>query len=425
MTAFETIFYLIQNLLCIYISVRGMDLFLGKSNKNTKLCSVAVLIYWIENSLLYLIFGNATINLISSTLGSVFVSVVSYKAPIWKKLLAALSVHAFLVMIDNSVWFWVMIHFKHSIFTADIFVLLVLLIVEIIAEQCFALKEQTPVPRGYYFSMLMIPVGSMILNYILMESEEIYADNVSLAIGTIVIVVMNGFMLYFFENLVSSIQEKREKDLLEQKILMYENQMEILSQAREKERALRHDLKNHLHLLSEFEKNGKHEEALFYIEVMDEFVDVKEEIVSTGNEQIDAILNYMLEKAKKLGAALDIKVNIPKTEFCSVFDLNVILSNLLENAIEAMETYPEKKVQLIMEFDKGVLYIRVGNSFDGQIKKEGNRYLTKKADSYSHGIGLKNVHEIAEKYQGTVKTMLEENMFYVDIVMYINELQLS
>lgn len=264
-------------------------------------------------------------------------AVVSYKAPIWKKLLAAFSVHAFLIMIDNSVWFWVMIHFKHSIFTADIFVLLVSLIVEIIAEQCFALKEQTSVPRGYYFSMLMIPVGSMILNYILMESEEIYADNVSLAIGTIVIVVVNGFMLYFFENLVSSIQEKREKDLLEQKILMYENQMEILSQAREKERALRHDLKNHLYLLSEF----------------------------------------------------------------------------------------EKKVQFIMEFDKGVLYIRVGNSFDGQIKKEGNRYLTQKADSYSHGIGLKNVHEIAEKYQGTVKTMLEENMFYVDIVMYINELQLS
>ena len=421
MTTFGTIFYLIQNLLCIYITNRAIDLFLGKNNKNIRLYYVAILVYWLENSLLYLIVGNDIVTLISSILGRMFMALVPYRAKIWKKLLAAFSVHAMVVMLEDLVWFWGVVHFKCSILTAYLLVPLIFLIVEMIAEQCFVLKEQAPVPKGYCFSMLLIPVGSIVLTCILCETEEIYSDNISLALGIMIIVVMNALMIYFFDKVVSSFQEKWEKDLLEQKILMYENQMEIISQAREKERALRHDLKNHLHLLAEFEKNGKQEEALSYIEIMNQFVEVKKEIVSTGNERIDAILNYLLAKAQRLGADLDIKVNIPKTEFCYVFDLNVILSNLLENAIEAIEDCADKKLQFIMEYDKGILYIKVGNSYDGQVKKEGKRYLTRKADASVHGIGLRNVYEIAEKYEGTVETKPEENMFIVNIALYVNE----
>lgn len=300
-------------------------------------------------------------------------------------------------------------------------VLLIYFIVEIVVEQCFEVKEQVPVPKGYCFGLLVIPVGSIVLTCILCETEEIYRGNIALIIGVMIMVVMNVLMLYFFEKMVNFFQEKWERNFLEQKVLMYENQMEIISQAREKERALRHDLKNHLHLLSEFEKKGKHEEALSYIEAMDQFVNVKKEIVSTGNEQIDAILNYMLEKAKNLGADLDVKVNIPKTEICPVFDLNVLLSNLLENAIEAMEFCTEKKLQFIMEFDKGILYIRVGNSYNGRVKKKGKKYLTRKSDLNAHGIGLENVYEISEKYGGTVEIRPEENMFYVDVGLFISE----
>ncbi len=89
MGAFETIFYLIINLLCIYITSRAMDLFLGKSNKNTKLYYMSILLYWLENSACYIIIGNSIINLISSILGRTFVAVLSYRAQIWKKLLAA------------------------------------------------------------------------------------------------------------------------------------------------------------------------------------------------------------------------------------------------------------------------------------------------------------------------------------------------
>lgn len=200
---------------------------------------------------------------------------------------------------------------------------------------------------------------------------------------------------------------------------MYENQLEIIKQSKEKEYALRHDLKNHLYLLSEYEKNGKSEEVLSYIEKMDQFMTVNEEFVNTGNEQVDIILNYMLKRIKETGAELDVKVNIPKTEFCSAFDLNVLLTNLLENAMEALEKCPEKFFKLIIELDRGILHIRIKNSFDGKVKKEGNRYITRKENKYTHGMGLKNVQEVIEKYAGAVEITQEENIFYVNAILFV------
>lgn len=118
------------------------------------------------------------------------------------------------------------------------------------------------------------------------------------------IVLLNFLILYLYDRILASYEEKWEKRLLQQRISMYENQMEILKNSREKVYSLCHDMKNHTHFLAELIRGGKSKEALSYIENMTQSMIVEEQIVTTGNEQIDAILNYHLERARTAGAEL-------------------------------------------------------------------------------------------------------------------------
>ena len=59
------------------------------------------------------------------------------------------------------------------------------------------------------------------------------------------------------------------------------------------------------------------------------------EHVSSGNKDIDGILNFMLEKAVSILKKVDVQVKIPEDLHTCSFELAVILGNIIDNAIEA------------------------------------------------------------------------------------------
>ena len=72
------------------------------------------------------------------------------------------------------------------------------------------------------------------------------------------------------------------------------------------------------------------------------------EIVASGNFEIDSVMNYMLYRAKEEQCNVNVKVQLPKTVAHS-FDINVILGNLLENSIEAARQTEEKRLDIEIE----------------------------------------------------------------------------
>lgn len=415
----DNFLYVIINMFLIYAGIRFLDVFLDKSKKNVKLFVLTGIIYWILNSICFIFYHKPEVNLLSTILGLFAVATCAYKDTMWKKLLAVFSTLTISVTIEEVMVLITNYNQDNRPYLVSILTMLFLFLVQIIIEKVWNFKEESPLPKKYYNYMLLPSFLSVIIIVLLVKIASENQDKVYMFLITSSVLVFNVLILYFFDKIFLFYNETWEKRFLDEKIAMYENQLEIIRQSKEKEHALRHDLKNHLYLLSEYEKNGKSEEVLSYIEKMDQFMTVNEEFVNTGNEQVDIILNYMLKKIKETGAEPDVKVNIPKTEFCSAFDLNVILANLLENAIEALEKCPEKFFKLIIELDRGILHIRIKNSFDGKVKKEGNRYITRKENSYTHGMGLKNVQEVVEKYAGAIEITQEENIFCVNAILFV------
>ena len=108
------------------------------------------------------------------------------------------------------------------------------------------------------------------------------------------------------------------------------------------------------------------------------------------------------------------------------FDLNVLIGNLLENAIEAARQTETKYLNVYIALQKGVLKIQIENSYVTETisevnKRDGSRiFLTTKKKKEQHGIGLKNVKKIVELYNGNIDIQTRGNIFSVKLILYMS-----
>lgn len=146
-------------------------------------------------------------------------------------------------------------------------------------------------------------------------------------------------------------------------------------------------------------------------------------IVNTNNKGVNvAIYEAQLRSIKEhidLNVLIDgsIPNNIKNHHIYSV------LSNLLENAIEATKKLAEpnkKHISLNIKSIKGSTIINIENFVDEKIVFKNGFPLTSKKDKSSHGYGLKSVSNIINnKYDGTISFKQIDDKFIVNIVLPI------
>ena len=211
--------------------------------------------------------------------------------------------------------------------------------------------------------------------------------------------------------LLESALRRREKDRIAVQMRMYRHQMEIMEQSQEQIRFLRHDMKNHLlhmnRLLLEHDTDALRD----YVQETAAHLDTPQEFVRSGNRDIDSLLNYKLLTAQQLGAEIITDVKIPAEMQIPAFDLNVILGNLLDNALDALKVCDVRCLTVSLRYDAGLLYILIENTCAGEppavsVKGAG------------HGIGLHSVRRTLERYHGELKTDYHDRLFTAAVMLY-------
>ena len=119
---------------------------------------------------------------------------------------------------------------------------------------------------------------------------------------------------------------------------------------------------------------------------------------------------------------VETKISIPEKLNLHSFDLNVVLGNLLDNAIDASVQTKEKELKIMMKLDKGVLFLNICNSCRGIAEGKRSILETTKSDKMNHGIGLKNVRRIVEKYHGDMEFLCENGSMKADIMIYVKDM---
>lgn len=297
-------------------------------------------------------------------------------------------------------------------------------ICELLVEKVITMHKDTEATQN--FPLIFVPICSIMVIGILIYLD-ICAD-IGIAIVSIGLLILNFLMLYLYNLLIHSISQKYEMEMLKTQVQVYANQLEVIRQGEERIKALRHDMKHHLNELMLLANKHGVPELQGYIDRMGEFIQNPNEMISSGNMEIDSVLNYMLQRAREALETVIVKVMLPE-EIKHSFDINVLLGNLIENAIEAAKHTDKKYLSVNITLKRGVLKIIIENSFivSNIIQEEqqgkGKVLLTTKPFKEQHGIGLKSVKKIVEKYNGTMKVSPQEDIFCVNLILYMTRME--
>lgn len=424
MNIYDVLFSAIFNMMSIYINIRIIKLFLpAKITKET----ITIPIYagvWLFNWAVYFVFNIQNLTTISLFVGLMIATCVIFEGGAGKKLAVVAISMASCIITENIVWEMCnrgLLPVESEAVGCLCSVVLEFLIILTI-EKYIHLDRYTRLPTVSYLNVILMAVGSIILSEIISIPES---SNDVIMFGLGIICFMNVSTYFMYEKMSETYRQNMKNAAMEKQIEMYAKQFEIIGQARDNLRALRHDMKNHVSLINTYLQNQEYKEACEYAAKLCESVDVAAEYIKTGNIGVDSILNYNLERCEKdIGCKAEITVDVPNQPFMPDFDLNIILGNLLDNSLEALRKAEKKYLSIELKFSKGALYISIYNSYNGKLRKKSQRFLSSKEDADHHGIGLANVERIVKKYDGIMKIKHEGEIFGVDIIIYVGGVQM-
>ena len=172
------------------------------------------------------------------------------------------------------------------------------------------------------------------------------------------------------------------------------------------------DHKQHLATIYQLIYDEKYDQAENFIKSIQGGIYVALYRIRTNHAIIDAILNQKFLQAENNNIVLDIRagdlsaIQIPDSL------LVTIISNPIDNAIEACSIVSVKKIVTIkIVIEEGILIFSVINPIAKPVKIINNQIETTKADKSIHGMGLKNVALALSKCNGDYEIICNENSF--------------
>ena len=284
-----------------------------------------------------------------------------------------------------------------------------------------AIKKRTTLEESNWqdwVRTMMFPIMSVIISVVLMQ---IYLANNSTAFEIMVcsiVLIASDILAIVLLNYIEQQQKKlRDYSVLRHSYKQEQDNLDAWMTAYANQRKQTHEFQNQLHVIKGLAQPGAdNTELLKYVDklLQDDLSDSL--FVKTGRSVVDVILNqkYSLAQSKdvQLKVFLDDLIDFPLPDDALV----VILSNLIDNAIEACDKISDPKrrsITLNMKSTPEVSFLYIENACEGFVEIVNNHVVTSKSDPLEHGYGLKNVATILEKYQAiyAIEYCKEEKKF--------------
>ena len=184
-------------------------------------------------------------------------------------------------------------------------------------------------------------------------------------------------------------------------------------------RKIRHDMVKHLNIYMHLLNDGDYEGLRKAIGEHIEDCGQNKYVYVAGNNLVNSVLN----EKKVLCEHENIKMQVEVTASVDgerELDIAVMLSNLLDNAVEAQKKITQDKPRSI--FLKIFSYenkysILIKNTVAKSVLQNNPRFITDKANRYLHGIGMKSIEHTVDKNGGYIQRYEEDGMFCVHILL--------
>lgn len=279
--------------------------------------------------------------------------------------------------------------------------------VKIFKKENFELKN---------FEFILMAIMFILTFSIAIALVKIQMDSVNedllILISVFCIVITNIFIFYIMKKISKENKNNLKISLLELQLSEQKAMIQDAGHIGQEIKKAEHDLKHHLLSVLGIIKNNNPKEAEIYLQqLLGEYETSIFKYITIDNSAINSILNFKIGRCHANN--IDIKLEI-ESDFSGFNDIDicVLLSNLLDNAIEASASVSNPQITVTIKNDKNYLCILVRNKINKSVLKENKLLNTTKIDKDRHGFGLYSVSQIVDKYDG-MKSFYEKNNYFV------------
>ena len=413
---------LLANALRFYALKHFVCIFATKEKCRWKYAFILYIIGWGWTSLISLRFSSPALNIIANV-ASLFIIFLPYQLKWTKKCLAVFIIYVINALVDSvvilSLTTYVAGESVNQIY--ECITSFILLFIAVILERTTGAEKETELPLSHMAALLLVPVLSIIYIYYLVIT--VYERKTVVVFAALTLLFINILIFYLYHSLLKFYSSRMNEQVFKQMLEVYSYQLDIARESEERIKSLRHDMKHHIIELSALARKSGNAEMVTYLNKMQKFMLNPKEYASTGNREIDGVLNYLLQKANTVLKQVDVQIHIPENMCLNNFNICVILGNLVDNAVREASNSEEKKLAIKIQAKQEILFIFIENSYSGELIEKKDTLQTTQRDPAIHGIGLENVKKVVAANGGEIKIEYTEDRFYVHVLLYLSHMK--
>lgn len=250
-------------------------------------------------------------------------------------------------------------------------------------------------------------------------SDDMGAFSRNIVIFTVMTVALD--LIAVFYPLSRARQAAFEKQLWDEKKRFEEDRQSDAEAVWANVRKVRHDIKQHLTVLSCYLQEGKTDECRAYLDELLGKVEKMGNLIQSGNWIIDYLIN------SKLGNLMETEVviagSVGDLSDIADGDLASILGNLLDNAVDGVVDAPQKRIELHFATENSNRILICKNTVKSSVLAANPKLLSTKSGGTHLGLGTRIIRETVAKYNGMTDFFEDHEMFCVQIVLPITSVE--
>jgi len=207
----------------------------------------------------------------------------------------------------------------------------------------------------------------------------------------------------------SAVMEERMSSM-ERLTEMQRVNYDLLRERIEETKSAQHDLRHHFVMIEGLLQDRDYDKLEGYVREYQSALRHMQPAGYSQNPVVDVLARHYAVLAERDGISLTMKLEIGKEVGARDADLCAVLSNLLENGLEACMRQKSGKryINLSIGQKPSMLSIRMENSTDGKVAGRGGAFLSAKAEGRK-GYGLDSIRAIAARYSGETEFLYDKD----------------
>ena len=229
------------------------------------------------------------------------------------------------------------------------------------------------------------------------------------------LLLIGSLPLVYFREYEMKSKAEQYNELIRMQMNSFQAEMDNTRKSEKKMSILRHDTRHHMAVLRTLIQQGDCEKALEYLNEVSQTYDDTVIKAYCRNEMVNSVLSTYNTRFEEQKIPWDTQVTIGEKLPCSEMMFCAILSNVLENAMHAVQELPEsrRRIELSLSEKAGHLLLMVKNPVQIMPVFTDGIPVTERS---GHGLGVRSIVYYVEKLNGQYQFRMEDEEFVVRLI---------